>query len=168
MPNVSIADLIEALQHYQLLSPEQIAEVARRQNDFVSAAALTEELVRCGWLTAFQAELLLLGRGQDLVLGSYLLLEPRGEGGMGKVFKAYHRIMRRPVALKVIRRDFARSFEVGCGFFALVSDPGLAPGRGAAKPFGTNDLGITDSPGSCGLRMRPSFVGTDCSQRPSW
>ena len=36
------------------------------------------------------------------VLGNYTILEPLGQGGMGQVFKATHRTMKRTVALKVI------------------------------------------------------------------
>src|SRR5262249_1682644 len=54
--------------------------------------------------TSFQANLLLQGRGSELVLGSYILLARIGEGGMGEVFKARHRRLGRIVALKVIRQ----------------------------------------------------------------
>jgi serine/threonine protein kinase len=62
-------------------------------------------LLHRGWLTAYQANLLLQGRGSELVLGSYLLQERLGEGGMGAVFKALHRTLGREVALKVIRKE---------------------------------------------------------------
>jgi formylglycine-generating enzyme required for sulfatase activity len=42
------------------------------------------------------------------VLGNYVLLEPLGAGGMGRVFKAEHRRMKRQVALKVIAPDLLR------------------------------------------------------------
>src|SRR5206468_3880898 len=61
--------------------------------------------IRRGWLTPFQANQLLQGKGNELVLGSYILLERVGEGGMGQVFKARHRTMGRVVAVKLIRKD---------------------------------------------------------------
>jgi serine/threonine protein kinase len=67
--------------------------------------ALVGDLVRRGWLTDFQAGLLGQGRGDELILGGYVLLGRLGAGGMGEVFKARHRRLGRVVALKVIRRE---------------------------------------------------------------
>ena len=67
-------------------------------------AALTDELLRRGWLTRFQLTEIERGRGKDLVCGQYVLLEGLGEGGMGRVFKARHRRMKRVVALKFIHK----------------------------------------------------------------
>src|SRR5262249_25909006 len=49
------------------------------------------------------------GKTVPTVLGNYELLEPIGAGGMGRVFKAYHRRMKRLVALKVLAPDLIRS-----------------------------------------------------------
>ena len=38
-------------------------------------------------------------------LGSYELVEPIGEGGMGEVWRARHRLLRRPAAIKLIRPE---------------------------------------------------------------
>jgi serine/threonine-protein kinase len=59
-------------------------------------------LVERGRLTSFQADEFLAGRGAELVLGDYVLLDRIGAGGMGQVFKAQHRRMDRTVALKLI------------------------------------------------------------------
>src|SRR5579872_3964487 len=42
-------------------------------------------------------------------LGNYVLLEPLGGGGMGRVFKARHRLMKRLVAVKVLSPELFRS-----------------------------------------------------------
>jgi eukaryotic-like serine/threonine-protein kinase len=60
-------------------------------------------------LTAYQAEEIAAGRGDMLVLGNYVLLAPLGAGGMGRVFQAYHRPMKRKVALKLLAPDLLRS-----------------------------------------------------------
>ena len=54
-------------------------------------ARLARVLVRSGKLTAYQAGALAQGKGKGLVIGSYLVREKRGQGGMGVVFKAVHR-----------------------------------------------------------------------------
>ena len=64
--------------------------------------ALGRLLVEQGKLTTFQLEHLLAGRGAELVCGEYLVLAEIGAGGMGQVYKAQHRRMKRIVALKVM------------------------------------------------------------------
>lgn len=71
--------------------------------------ALAHELIRSERLTAFQAAALFEGRGHELVLGNYVLLDKLGEGGMGMVFKAEHRRMKRLVALKVLSPSYTKS-----------------------------------------------------------
>ena len=106
MPLQSVAAFIGALRESRLLDAAQLQElsdddVAR----FPDESLLATDLVRRGWLTNFQANQLLQGRGSTLVLGQYILLDRLGEGGMGEVFKARHQRMKRIVALKIIRND---------------------------------------------------------------
>lgn len=60
------------------------------------------ELVNQGKLTIFQARNIVAGGANRLVLGSYVILDKLGAGGMGTVYKAQHRRMKRVVALKVL------------------------------------------------------------------
>jgi serine/threonine-protein kinase len=106
MPIESVATLVETLSRHALLPPDQLAEVAGPlQERFPDGKALARELLRRGWLTPYQANQLLQGHGDDLVLGSYVLLERLGEGGMGQVFKAHSNKLGRVVALKVIHPE---------------------------------------------------------------
>jgi serine/threonine-protein kinase len=104
MPLDTIDSLIEALQQSRLLTPAQSDQVLMSvRGEFVDPADLADDLVRKRWLTRYQAEQLLLGRGPGLQLGHYVLLEPLGAGGLAQVFTARHRRLDRVDAVKVLR-----------------------------------------------------------------
>ena len=66
------------------------------------AIRLAHKLVTSGTLTNFQLDAIAEGRPHDLRVGNYDILDRLGAGGMGTVFKARHRKMKRIVALKVL------------------------------------------------------------------
>lgn len=105
MALATAAELVGLLRRHALLELGQAEELAALQANFSTGKALAAELLGRGWLTPYQANLLLQGRGNELLLGSYVLLERLGEGGMGAVFKARHRTLGRIVALKLIRKE---------------------------------------------------------------
>jgi serine/threonine protein kinase len=105
MAAATVGDLHEAVRTSQLLDPVQLAEFARLQRRHADARALGREVVQRGWLTAYQINQLLQGRGTELVLGPYLILDKLGEGGTGQVYKARHRQSNRITALKLLRKD---------------------------------------------------------------
>lgn len=60
------------------------------------------DLVKQKKLTLFQADCIYNGKLQGLTLDDYIILEKIGSGGMGMVFKAEHRRMKRLVAIKLL------------------------------------------------------------------
>jgi serine/threonine protein kinase len=98
--------LLERLRECELLEASQLQELAQLpEARDPNPAALGKILIQRGWLTRFQINTVANGRGKDLFVGPYLLLDRVGEGGMGQVYKAQHRHMSRVVALKVIRKE---------------------------------------------------------------
>jgi serine/threonine-protein kinase len=85
-----------------LLSRHELAALKGRLPHTRRGRLIARDLVERGLLTKFQAELLLAGRTSGFFLGQYRILEQIGQGGMGRVFKAVHRTMKRVVALKLL------------------------------------------------------------------
>ncbi len=105
MARTTVTTFIEALCHLPLLEPSQAAQVPALAQQFPDVKSLAQELVRRGWLTAFQATQLAKGRAHELLLDQYVLVDLLGQGGMGAVYKARQTRMDRTVALKVIRKE---------------------------------------------------------------
>jgi serine/threonine-protein kinase len=145
----SVPELVRALRAGSLLSNGQVDVLAREiLPRFPEPRALARELMRRDWVTAYQVNQLFLGRGQDLLLGPYVLLERLGEGGMGQVFKARHRKLHRVVALKVIRRDkllhpdAIRRFYREVQAAAALSHPNIVAAYDAGEIDGTYYLSM--------------------------
>jgi serine/threonine protein kinase len=103
---ISTATFVDALRQNQLLSPTQLDEWSRLgKPGSADPRSLAQDLCARGWLTHYQAQHLLSGQADALVLGPYVLLHRLGAGGMGQVFKARHGKLGRTVALKVIRKE---------------------------------------------------------------
>ncbi len=111
-PPTGDSTLTALLNFLHLLVPERRADIDRIRPRFGSEADLTAELVRRRWLTPLQGQWLARGRGRGLIVGSYVLLERIGKGGMGYVFLARHRAFGRRAALKVVRPDRSREARV--------------------------------------------------------
>jgi serine/threonine protein kinase len=96
---------LEQLRDLDLLPAETVSRFTAEE----PAAVCAQRLIEAGLLTTFQVEQVLAGKGRRLRVGAYVLLERLGRGGMGHVYKAQHRLLKRVAALKIIGR--ARS---GC------------------------------------------------------
>ncbi|HWE36398.1 MAG TPA: serine/threonine-protein kinase [Isosphaeraceae bacterium] len=66
------------------------------------SVALADRLVADGVLTEFQARRVLDDNARGLGTDRYVILDSIGKGGMGRIYKARHRLMGRVVAVKVI------------------------------------------------------------------
>jgi serine/threonine protein kinase len=83
---------------------DQIVSEFLKRNPRAEAPALAEYLVNQGSLTAFQADRILNGKTQGLVLGPYVLLDGIGQGSMGQVYKALSKNDNNHYAVKVLPR----------------------------------------------------------------
>ena len=104
---ISLEQFVECVAASGLLSHDEIQSF---RNEFPVDAApkdaetLAKALFKKGKLTEFQAQRLFQGKSQGLVLDDYIIQSQIGAGGMGLVYKAQHRRMKRVVALKVLPR----------------------------------------------------------------
>jgi serine/threonine-protein kinase len=105
-------DFLAALRDSGVLPPDTVEALAAGAAPR-DPRALASELVERGLLTGYQADQLLAGNGPSLLLGQYRILDVLGCGGMGRVYKAEHLLMKRAVALKVVGPAEADPCESG-------------------------------------------------------
>ncbi|WP_254508138.1 bifunctional serine/threonine-protein kinase/formylglycine-generating enzyme family protein [Anatilimnocola floriformis] len=107
----SVEQFAKALVAAELLTADEVKAIwsslrrERRPADGEAFACLLSEQQR---LTKFQANEILSGSQTPLVLGDYVLLDKIGAGGMGQVFKARHRHMKRLAAIKLLPPAFTQ------------------------------------------------------------
>jgi serine/threonine-protein kinase len=97
--------LVQALLRSPLLNAAKREELRRLEPRFPDSRELALEIIRREWLTRYQLAEIARGKGDDLIVGPYVVLDRLGEGAMGQVFRARHQTMRRVVALKVLRKE---------------------------------------------------------------
>ena len=76
-----------------------------------TAEDLAKEMYQRGKLTKFQAHAIYQKKTRGLVVGNYVVLDKLGRGGMGAVYKAQHKRMKRVVALKMLPSSATKSPE---------------------------------------------------------
>lgn len=101
------ASFLEVLQKSKLLKGEQLDIARQLAETATDARALARALVQKELLNRWQAGQLLAGRTAFL-WGKYRLVDLLGRGGMGSVFLAWHTMMNRAVALKIISKELGK------------------------------------------------------------
>lgn len=81
---------------------EFLADIPNSSKAPQTVVGMLNRLVDAGLITRFHADRLADGKYKGFQLGSYLILDRIGTGGMGQVYLAEHVNMRRLVALKVL------------------------------------------------------------------
>ena len=99
---VALEQFVQQLEDSEILAGDTLREFLPPNAAPKNAEDLARELVRQRKLTKFQATQLWQGKGKSLVLGNYVLMDKIGQGGMGAVYKAEHRRMKRLVAIKML------------------------------------------------------------------
>ena len=102
---MTVRQFVDSLSSNGILSTGEVASLRTGltpEQEAADADTFVRKLVQQGKLTKFQAINLYQGRAKGLLFGDYVVLDKLGAGGMGQVFKAQHRRMKRIVALKVL------------------------------------------------------------------
>jgi serine/threonine protein kinase/CheY-like chemotaxis protein len=108
---ISREEFLHNLSASGLFSEESLAALHSLPGiaDAADGAAVARCLTAAGKLTSYQAERVGDRRFEGLLLGNYEVLDRLGAGGMGTVFKARHRRMKRVVALKLLSPQLGQS-----------------------------------------------------------
>jgi molecular chaperone DnaK len=109
---VTVEKFLEGLRNSGLMSADEVHAFMVSLPPFFgepTVKSIAAELVRRGKLTKFQAGRIAAGRPEGLVLGKYVIQDKIGEGGMGEVFVAEHRRMKRPVVVKILPQHAVES-----------------------------------------------------------
>jgi serine/threonine-protein kinase len=111
---ITCAQLVERLGLSGLLPAGEVETLQKSlsaEQSAQPAPTLASDLVRQQKLTQFQADALSADVQLKLVYGEYTVLEKIGEGGMGVVYKAQNRRLKRIVALKALHPHITKNEE---------------------------------------------------------
>jgi serine/threonine-protein kinase len=105
-PPTTVPDLMDRVRRSGLVPADRLEGFLvnlQATNKFpTTPSTMLDRLVDAGLITRFHADKLSAGKYKGFHLGSYVILDQLGIGGMGQVFLAEHSKMHRLVALKVL------------------------------------------------------------------
>ncbi len=143
---VALEHFVKQLADSGVIAPGKLENFVPPKAHPKDAQELARQLVQSRELTKFQAQEIYLGRAKSLILGNYTLLDKIGAGGMGQVFQAEHRRMKRRVALKMLPRSMMKDALAAARFqreveaAAKLSHPNIVAAHDADEAGGVHFL----------------------------
>jgi serine/threonine protein kinase len=144
--SISVETFAQLLQESGLLTTSEMAEVRLALPQHSTTESLAESLYRQGKLTKYQLTRVIQGKARSLFLGNYIVQDKIGQGGMGLVVKARHRVMQRIVAIKLLSTttmkstDAVRRFHREVEAAAQLNHPNIVAAFDADQANGTHFL----------------------------
>ena len=108
--------VVKQLTDSGIIAPGKLDDFVPPNASPIDGEALLRELHKQKLLTKFQAQQVAANRAKALILGNYLLIDKIGVGGMGQVFKAEHRRMKRVVAIKMLPKAMLQDAAAAARF----------------------------------------------------
>lgn len=105
LEEMSVNTLIEQLREVPIVSPDFVSELVQGDPNLSTAQAAASYLTRKRLLTPYQQQLLCRGRGAELELKDYWILNRLGSGGAAVVLHARHKRFGLEYAIKVMAPD---------------------------------------------------------------
>jgi eukaryotic-like serine/threonine-protein kinase len=112
MPAFSLPDLERLLLEHRLVEPLQLQDCKRTLGSRLGSEALIHALQQQSFLTSYQAQRLLKGETEGLLLGRYKLLYRNASGSFARVFRGCAVDDGQVVALKLLRQRYAEDPRV--------------------------------------------------------
>lgn len=109
----TVDEFLDVLKGNKLLQPDQFAELSEVVPRFPdrNPQRLGKYLLQRGWFTVYQLNQVFQGKGADLVIGPFRILECLGEGAVSAVFKAWDTRQKCVAALKTIKNEHLNNPE---------------------------------------------------------
>jgi len=166
--SITLDDFIRSITASGLMDGEEVQsflDTLPMENRPTTAEDLAREMYRQGKLTKFQAQAIYQKKTRGLVVGNYVVLDKLGKGGMGAVYKAQHKRMKRVVALKMLPSSATKSPELVRRFqreveaAAKLSHPNIVTAHDADEEKGVHFL-VMEYVEGCDLHALVKEKGT--------